>query len=646
MLTLLFFVAVFYIHHLSPGVFGVDSGDFLTAAATGTIAHPPGYPLYILSGIISSYLPLAVSPAWKFGLVSVIASLGTLFCYYLILQRFRFSKLLSCITVAVLAFTYSFWLYAEVVEVFALYHFFLVLLFYLGLSYYQTRNIRYLFALSFCTGLSLTHQQAILSFLPILVVMVFMSGWRRLLNIKILLLCILFFFLGLLPYVYVLVSFNTQPYNSWLGANDPETLIRFMLRMDYGWIPTKTVLYENRVLALMSYGTYWLSHLPTVLLITMLVGVVSAFRKSRAFFFFIVIPALLTGPMFVFYSATGGHDAFAFAVVERFYLTSFILFLIFFPFGVVFIINGLLHIMRLLLRRSFAKKQRDRLIQVMIIIFVVVPVSLFVRNVSRTDMHELYMVDYFAKDVLDSLPKNSILFGHTDILTFSTLYLQYGLHMYEDITIPSVPRLKQLVLNDAGYKKTYERIKKDKQYKDELDVFLDSVLMNRSIRPVFSPAEGSLTDYSRSLVWMPYGLVLKASSKDELPSKEEYLELQKSFWQSSYAEKYHFYQNWQELPFAMLEIPETYSEAAYRQGLFLETNYNDYDAALYYYRKAFSINPRNADAAVAIGGYYLRMNDCKTAKQFIEDQEILKLKLEGGSIIKEYLTRCLNKKLK
>ncbi len=56
---------------------GIDSGDYATAVATLGIAHPPGYPLYILLGQLFVRLPWATEPAGRLALMSAFgAALG------------------------------------------------------------------------------------------------------------------------------------------------------------------------------------------------------------------------------------------------------------------------------------------------------------------------------------------------------------------------------------------------------------------------------------------------------------------------------------------------------------------------------------------------------------------------------------------
>src|SRR5512136_2825733 len=79
-----------YLTTMAPGLtwanFGVDGGDLITAAATGGIAHPTGYPLYLLLARLFQYLPIG-SLAFRTNLMSALASTSAAALVYSIVVR-------------------------------------------------------------------------------------------------------------------------------------------------------------------------------------------------------------------------------------------------------------------------------------------------------------------------------------------------------------------------------------------------------------------------------------------------------------------------------------------------------------------------------------------------------------------------------
>jgi hypothetical protein len=73
-------LAVVYANTLAPDITwanrGYDGGDLITAAATGGIAHPPGYPTYLVLARFAQLLPLG-SLAFRTNLMSAVCAILT-----------------------------------------------------------------------------------------------------------------------------------------------------------------------------------------------------------------------------------------------------------------------------------------------------------------------------------------------------------------------------------------------------------------------------------------------------------------------------------------------------------------------------------------------------------------------------------------
>jgi len=79
----LVFLATFalFLGWMTPGIALEDSGEFATAAATLSLTHPPGYPLYLLLGRLFILVP-AGSPAFRVALMSATAAaMAAVFLY-------------------------------------------------------------------------------------------------------------------------------------------------------------------------------------------------------------------------------------------------------------------------------------------------------------------------------------------------------------------------------------------------------------------------------------------------------------------------------------------------------------------------------------------------------------------------------------
>lgn len=140
-----------YIFTLCPTIYLEDSAEFITVAKTLGIAHPSGYPLYILIGKLFTFLPFG-SPAFQVNLMSAFFGSLTGAFLFLIFKKiiYCFNKknltvnnifILEYLTPAVGAlvfiFTATFWSQSVVAEVYTLNTFLLAVIIYLLLLWQE-----------------------------------------------------------------------------------------------------------------------------------------------------------------------------------------------------------------------------------------------------------------------------------------------------------------------------------------------------------------------------------------------------------------------------------------------------------------------------------------------------------------------------
>ena len=119
-----------YVLTMAPSLtwahWGADGGDFIVAAATGRIPHPPGFPLYLTLARLFVLLPLR-DPAWRLNLLSVVMAAGTVTLTAVTLQRQERSPWIVLAAALTLAFAPLFWSQALITEVYATAAFFAAL---------------------------------------------------------------------------------------------------------------------------------------------------------------------------------------------------------------------------------------------------------------------------------------------------------------------------------------------------------------------------------------------------------------------------------------------------------------------------------------------------------------------------------------
>jgi hypothetical protein len=119
-----------YLATMAPSLtwahWGADGGDFIAAAATGRMPHPPGFPLYLTLARVFVLLPLR-DPAWRLNLLSAVMAAGTVALTALALQRQEKSPWIVLAAVLTLAFAPLFWSQALITEVYTTAAFFAIL---------------------------------------------------------------------------------------------------------------------------------------------------------------------------------------------------------------------------------------------------------------------------------------------------------------------------------------------------------------------------------------------------------------------------------------------------------------------------------------------------------------------------------------
>lgn len=218
-----FFVTYFvYLLTLYPTVTTEDSGEFSTAVLTLGIAHPPGYPLYVLAGKIFTLLIPFGNPAWKVNLFSAFCGAVAAALFYLCLKFFTRNNVLSFLGAAAFGFGSIFWGQAIRAEVYTFNAVCLLIILLLLLLWHEkehelssSESQSLLFFTVFLFGLSLgNHYLMLLAALPFLIFAIlsapnFFKDWKFLLK------GVLFFCLGLSVYLFLPIRASMNPPLNW-----------------------------------------------------------------------------------------------------------------------------------------------------------------------------------------------------------------------------------------------------------------------------------------------------------------------------------------------------------------------------------------------------------------------------------------------
>jgi hypothetical protein len=172
-LAVLLISLITYLRTVQPTVPYWDCGEFIACAATLSVPHPPGTPLFVLIGRLFAMLPIGGEVAWRVNLISVVTSAAAVMFAYLvatwIIRRWyrkldtiykRATVYIGGVTGALFfAFSRTFWNNAVEAEVYGASMLIMMVSIYLILKWVDHRKDKnaekYLIAFSFLSVLAL-----------------------------------------------------------------------------------------------------------------------------------------------------------------------------------------------------------------------------------------------------------------------------------------------------------------------------------------------------------------------------------------------------------------------------------------------------------------------------------------------------------
>jgi 4-amino-4-deoxy-L-arabinose transferase-like glycosyltransferase len=412
----LLFLATFiiYIKTLCPVVPPWDSGELITAAYTLGIAHPPGYPLYVLLGKLFSLIPFGTI-AWRVNLMSAFfASSAVTLAYFIILKLTR-SALAGAVGSLFLAFSPIFWSMAVVAEVFQLNAFFAALTIYLLLMWKENKNFRWLLLFSFGYGLSLCNHHSMLLLAPGFLYFIWTNEKEVFFKFKNWAYLGLCFALGLLPYFYLPLRSLKNPYLDW---GDPQTFERFwavVTRAQYGSFRLDPAVQKSGsfLVQIKVYLGWLLQHFVFLGFFLGVLGMWDNIRNNRKLFAALLLLFLISGIGFMLMTNYPFDQpelrSYCLACMRKFMLLSFLIFSFWIGFGV----------------SALEKWQSSKKIRIAIVVLLaILPLLALGSNYNKADKSGYYFAADMAENILLSLEQNSVIFPNLDTTFFSLLYLQ------------------------------------------------------------------------------------------------------------------------------------------------------------------------------------------------------------------------------
>ncbi len=430
--VLLIFLITVYWASLAPGLtwanFGADGGDLITAAATGGIAHPSGYPLYLLLARLFQFIPLG-SLAFRTNLLSAFFTAGAaLLIYRLVTHSLSISEpdhywkagLASGIAFGLAPMI---WSQAVITEVYALHSFLVVLLLYLSVhpisAQFTQKRQDCLLGLTF--GLAMGNHVTIFLLLPIVLFSITWQkqdrekGEKRFYNFQLvggsLLRRCLWVGLGLLVYVTLPLRSIARPPVNW---GNPITLNGFTWLVS-GKLYEKLLLNLNFELVLERIQTVvalFLTQFSVIGLIVGLSGVIVYFKPTRLNINMLWI-TIASAVFAIGYATT---DAFVYLI------PAFLCF-------AVWIGNGLGRMM------DWANKRFQNIGGIICLLLILVLLFHAWGQRTQVDARGDLRAESFGRSVFSIAPTNALMLAKGDKAVFTLWYFHYALRNRPDLIV-------------------------------------------------------------------------------------------------------------------------------------------------------------------------------------------------------------------
>ncbi|MEO0182541.1 MAG: DUF2723 domain-containing protein [candidate division WOR-3 bacterium] len=210
-------VFLIYLYSLCPTLYLIDSGELATVSYTLGIAHPTGYPLYTLISYFFAHLP--GEPIRNLNFLSALVSVIAAFLLFLTLKKIINHPISNLTITTLFAFSPIIWRISITNEVYILTALMGVLILYL---FYQLKNSRLFYGITFFAGLSFTNHFMIFAIaFPLLIYLLIIHRPR----LKVLFSGAAFFLLGFSLYLYLLIRTQAGADIAWGNPCDLQRLL-------------------------------------------------------------------------------------------------------------------------------------------------------------------------------------------------------------------------------------------------------------------------------------------------------------------------------------------------------------------------------------------------------------------------------------
>jgi hypothetical protein len=450
-----FIAFIFYMITIAPSVLQIDTGELTTVQCTLGIAHPTGYPLFTILGYLFSIIPLPFSKIFQLNMLTALycSAAISIFTYSVKLILDNLSSFQSIgpaneknkkrrntsksqttlvkttlvlteqtkIIAAVfsglfLALSKTFWFQSTSVEVYSL-HLLLITIIILALvkafllSSKEKSISKNWIIFAIFLALGFTNHMTTILIIPSVAYLYFVkNGFNSKSFKQIIFMLLVFFPMLILLYSYLPIRASQNPIMNWGNPIDWDRIIRHISGKQY-----QVWLFSSTTAAAKQFN-YFLDNLPrefSISLIIAFAGLISSFIYARKFFVFNIIVFLST----ILYSINYDIND-----IDSYFLLAYIALAFFVAFGILQLI-------------LFASKNKLKIIIPLSVLVLFLAFS-FYTNYDEVNQRNNFVYEDYTKSLLNSVPKNSIVFSYQwDYFISASYYFQNIENFRKDVTV-------------------------------------------------------------------------------------------------------------------------------------------------------------------------------------------------------------------
>ncbi|MGD9139950.1 MAG: tetratricopeptide repeat protein [bacterium] len=223
---------VVYIITLPPNLLPGDGGELIAASRTLSVAHPPGYPLYLMLGRIFSSVFAFGSVALRFNLMSAVLASAVAVMLYALARLLGAGRWVAVAVAAGLATRDAWWLQAVGAEVYTLNAVFVAALLLIALKGIR-RGDRVIVLLGLAGGLAVSHHLSLVWTLAAAAIALIALGVKP--RMGAVAMAALLFFAGLTVWLYIPVRAAQSPPLTWGDTAGFDGFLSHITAQGYRW---------------------------------------------------------------------------------------------------------------------------------------------------------------------------------------------------------------------------------------------------------------------------------------------------------------------------------------------------------------------------------------------------------------------------